>query len=366
MSTTSMRKHALATFPGSEPVRRIAVMRALYLGDLLLAVPALRALRVRYSRAEITLIGLPWAKAFAERIAQYVDRFVVFPGYPGIAEEAYDPARTSPFLAEQRAYGYDLVVQMHGSGTASNGFALALGGRVTSGYYIGAPPDGLDPATRYPQTEPEVLRNLGLARLVGCRWLDDTLEFPVLEADRAEASALLRDSADDMPIIGIHAGAKAPSRRWPPERFAILADTLVERFGARIVLTGTAEDAPIALAVRSHMRHTPLDLAAKTSLGGLAAVIERMRLFIGNDSGPAHLAEAVGTPSLTLFGPTDPGRWAPLDQQAHRIVRQPVACSPCTYAECPIDHRCLRGVTPAMVLAQASELLTKGVTACGA
>jgi ADP-heptose:LPS heptosyltransferase len=114
------------------------------------------------------------------------------------------------------------------------------------------------------------------------------------------------------------------------------------------------------------MRHDALDLAGRTSLGGLAALLQRMSLFIGNDSGPAHLAEAVGTPSVTLFGPTDPRRWAPLDQRAHPIVREPVGCSPCAYSDCPIDHRCLRRITPDEVIARASGLLLQEVTRCGA
>src|SRR5690349_24840032 len=87
--------------------RRIAIFRALYLGDLLLAVPALRAIRHGYPDAEITLIGLPWAASFAERFGAYVDRFVAFAGYPGLAEVPVVPARVAAFLAEQRAYGYD-------------------------------------------------------------------------------------------------------------------------------------------------------------------------------------------------------------------------------------------------------------------
>jgi ADP-heptose:LPS heptosyltransferase len=350
----------------SLPVRRIAIVRALYLGDLLLAVPASRALRARYPHAEVTLIGLPWAESFAQRFAQYLDRFIAFPGYPGIDEEAYDPARTARFLAEQRAYGYDLVIQMHGSGEASNPFALALGGRSTAGYYRGAPLAGMTASAPYPSGEPEVIRNLGLARLVGCRWLDTALEFPVLAADREEASALLRGVPEDALLIGIHPGAKVSARRWMPERFAEVADTLVERYGARIVLVGSASDSGHACAVRAAMRHAPLDLTSKTSLGGLAALFERIHLFIGNDSGPAHLAEAVGTSSITVFGPGDPRSWAPLDQRSHRVVREPVGCNPCAYADCPIDHRCLRRLTPAHVLAHAHELLAKGVRACGA
>ena len=113
------------------PVRRIAVFRALALGDLILAVPALRALRRRFPEAEITYIGLKWSPALIRRFTQYVDRVVEFAGYPGINEVPYDPQRTEAFLAEQRAYGYDVVIQMHGSGQTSNPFALALGGRVT-------------------------------------------------------------------------------------------------------------------------------------------------------------------------------------------------------------------------------------------
>jgi ADP-heptose:LPS heptosyltransferase len=97
----------------------------------------------------------------------------------------------------------------------------------------------------------------------------------------------------------------------------------------------------------------------KTSLGGLAAIISELDLFISNDTGPAHIANAVDTPSITIFGPVDPKRWAALDQQRHPYVRRPVACSPCGYWECPIDHRCLRWLTPDMVKASAAQLLAE-------
>ena len=110
----------------------------------------------------------------------------------------------------------------------------------------------------------------------------------------------------------------------------------------------------------------PLNVAGKTSLGGLAALIARLDLFISNDTGPAHLAEAVGTPSVTLFGPADPRRWAPLNAARHPIIRVPVACSPCSYWECPIDHRCLRRITPDMALSVAEHLIAEGAVACNA
>src|SRR4051812_13711959 len=111
-----MTVHALPP----ESVRRIAVFRALNLGDMVVAVPALRALRAGFPAAEVTVIGLPWAAEIARRLDRYVDRFLVFPGWPGLPEVPFEPARIDCFLAEQRAYGYDLAIQMHGSGGASN------------------------------------------------------------------------------------------------------------------------------------------------------------------------------------------------------------------------------------------------------
>ena len=113
-------------------------------------------------------------------------------------------------------------------------------------------------------------------------------------------------------------------------------------------------------------RFLALCLAGATSLGGLAALIGELDLFISNDTGPAHLADAVGTPSVTIFGPVDHRRWAPLDQRRHRVVRQPVDCSPCTHWECPIDHRCLRRVSPEMVVEAGERLLSRGAALCSA
>lgn len=344
--------------------RRIAVLRALHLGDLLLAVPGLRALRAGFPEAEITLIGLPWAVEFVRRFHRYLDRFVEFVGAKGLGEIEYVPERTERFLQEQRAYGYDLVVQMHGSGQASNPLALAIGATATAGYFVGEPPEGLTIGAPYPDDQPEVLRHLGMARLLGCPDLGADLEFPLFDEDRAEAAALLsRLSGRDHPWIGIHAGARAPSRRWPAEYFARAADAFVRRFGARIVLVGGPGEESTARAVIERMEARPASVVGETSLGGLAAFISELDLFVGNDTGPAHVAEAVGTPSVTIFGSADHRRWAPLNQERHRIVRHPVECSPCPHWECPIDHRCLRWLEPDLVVETAADLLLAGAPA---
>lgn len=346
---------------------KIAVLRALQLGDLLLAAPAFRAIRAEFPYAEITLIGLPWADSFVRRFARYVDRFVEFTGYPGIAEVPVNPERSRQFLVAQRAYAYDLVVQMHGSGLISDQLAVALGGKVTAGYYEQTPPAGLTLGIPYPDDEPEVLRNLGLAKLLGCHYLAPTLEFPLFDEDYAEAAHCV-PTYTGRPLIGIHAGARPSVRRWPAEYFAQVADFCARRFNAHILLTGGPDERSTVCEVVKRMSVEPLNVVGETSLGALAALISELDLFISNDTGPAHIANAVQTPSVTIFGPVDPRRWAALDQTFHPIVRHPVACSPCSYWQCPIDHRCLRWVRPEMVMQVVEHVMncasTGGTVAC--
>lgn len=301
------------------PIRRIAVFRALYLGDLLCAVPALRALRRRFPAAEITLIGLPWAEDLVRRLP-YIDRFLAFPGYPGIHEVEYRAERTQAFLAETRAAPYDLALQMHGDGTAGNGFVSALAARVSLGYRrkgdhrltLGLP---------YRRVEHEVLRWLRLVALTGAAADDTRMEFPATAVE-AEQAATLLCAAPDLPgpRVGLHAGSKDLARRWPLDRFARLADTLVEQFGARLILTGNSNERGITAAIRWGMRHPALNLAGKTDLGTFAAIIGQLDLLVTNDTGASHLAAATGTPSVVLFGPSRPEQWAPLDRKRHRVI----------------------------------------------
>ncbi|GAC1365282.1 MAG: glycosyltransferase family 9 protein [Ktedonobacteraceae bacterium] len=338
--------------PALTSVRRIAVFRALQLGDLLVAVPALRALRARFPHAEITLVGLPWARAFAQRFHLYIDRFVEFVGYPGIQELPVDAVRVSQFIAAQREYNYDLAIQMHGSGQSSNPFVHALGARLTVGYYEGTQPATLTLGAPYPHGQHEIYRNLGLVSLLcASEHADPRLEYPLFEEDHAEAAALLRTlPRADRPWVGIHPGARPPARRWPAEYFATVADTLARRFNAQIIVTGGPGEETIVQAVIDRMQTPALNLVGRTSLGSLAALMSKLDLFISNDTGPAHLAHAIERPSITIFGPADYQRWAPLNQTLHPAVRHPVSCSPCGHWTCPIDHRCLRRISPQQVL----------------
>ncbi|HEU0114673.1 MAG TPA: glycosyltransferase family 9 protein, partial [Thermomicrobiales bacterium] len=302
----------------AEP-RRIAVFRALALGDLLCATPALRALRQQFPDAEIVLIGLPWSEALAARLDS-IDRVSPFPGWPGIRETPVDAARLADLMAEAHAEPFDLAIQMHGSGEISNGFVAALGARRSLGFRVGD--DGrLSDSLPWHESEHETLRWLRLVGLLGATAPGSAPEFPLRAADHAEAAALLGAlPPGDGPVVALHPGAADPARRWPPDRFARLGDELAARFGARLILTGSAGERPLTAALRGAMRAPTLDLAGRTSLGDFAATLARVDLLVTNDTGASHLAAATRTPSVVLFGPTRPDRWAPLHRRLHRVV----------------------------------------------
>lgn len=301
-------------------IRKIVVFRALFLGDLLMTVPTWRALRQRFPEAQITLIGLPWASDFVAHLPGLINRFVAFVGYPGIAEVEALPERTAQFLAEQQAECYDLAIQLHGDGTVTNELVAALGARSTLGYarpgderLIWHLPHCLD--------RNEVLRWLELLAPLGVQDAPSDIAFPLLEGDDAQAARLLaRPAAQQGPLIGLQLGSKEAARRWPPERFAALGSALVQRYGATLVLTGSEHERPLTAVVREELGEAAIDLAGRTSIGTLAAVLARLDLLITNDTGASHLAAATRTRSVVLFGPSRPWQFAPLDGQLHRAV----------------------------------------------
>ena len=300
--------------------RRIAIFRALFVGDLLMTTPAFRALRRRFPEAEITLIGLPWARDFAPHISHCVDRFVEFPGYPGIPELEVDPERTERWLREQRAHGYDLALQMHGDGAVTNEVVVRLGARVTAGF--SRPGDErLTYSLPVGDEGNEVLRWLTLTDYLGAPRQGTELDFRLFPEDEREARSLLSEAPGGHgPLVGMHVGSKAANRRWPPEKFAALGDALAERHGARLVLTGKAGERNLTRRVAGAMSYPVLDLSGRTGIGTFAAVIACLDLLVSNDTGASHMAAATRTPSVVVFGAELSERFGPLDGRLHRPI----------------------------------------------
>lgn len=347
--------------PALARARTVLVFRALNLGDMLCAVPALRALRRHLPAAHITLVGLPSAVPVLQRFAGYVDEFVEFPGDAAFPEQPVRAAALPAFYSAMRARRFDIAVQLHGSGGRSNRIVQDMAPAHWFGF---VPEDNQAVAGRllpWPEHLHEVHRYLALLAHVGIDARDDTLGFPLTKDDEAGAERLVAAVGlePDRTVI-VHAGARLRSRRWPVERYAGVAQALA-RQGWQVALTGSPEEAPILAAVQAIAKRSFVSLCGKTTLGVLAALLKRSRLLICNDTGISHVAAAVGTPSVVIASGSDVARWAPLDTRRHTVVYGPVACRPCAHDVCPVGHVCARAVNVNDVLRQVQGKLAEGV-----
>ncbi|MDB5808674.1 MAG: hypothetical protein JWN94_796 [Betaproteobacteria bacterium] len=331
---------------------RIAVFRALQLGDMLCAVPALLALRTAFPRARITLIGLPWAKAFVERYSQLVDDLCVFPGAVGFPEQAESDARLAAFIAAARERNLDLAIQLHGSGGVANDIVFELGARHCAGF-VQPGESRAGCFIPWPEQLREPERYTALMRALGVPADNSALWFPLKWIDRAEAAALLEEhGARDRSFVVVHPGAQLPSRRWPPSRFAAVADAMAG-LGKTVFITGTPAEKSLAEAVRAAMSRDAISLVGRTTLGGLAALVERAHLVICNDTGISHIAAAMRRPSVVVACGSDTARWAPADKILHRVVADYPECRPCSFAVCPHGHLCAHAISAAQVIEAA-------------
>jgi ADP-heptose:LPS heptosyltransferase len=324
-----------------EVPQSVAVFRALQLGDLLCAVPAFRALRAALPRARIGLVGLPWARTFVERFNRYFDDFWEFPGYPGLPEQPPAVADLPAFLAAIHGQRLDLAIQMHGCGTITNPLVAMLGARRSAGYYV---PGNYCPEPErflpYPERLPEVWKHLRLMEFLCFEPRGEHLEFPLFEHDMHALDLLLEETGLMRgQFVCVHPGARASARCWAPAYFAAVADALAKR-GWSIALTGTGGEAPLTRAVAECMHAGCVDLAGRTDLGTLAALLDASALLICNDTGVSHVAAALGAPSVVVFHQlSELEGWPPRDRQRHRVVAS------------------LTHVTPEMVLDEADDLL---------
>ncbi|WP_027800725.1 glycosyltransferase family 9 protein [Paraburkholderia dilworthii] len=320
--------------------RRIAIFRALQLGDMLCSVPALRALRAAAPQAHIALIGLPWAQSFVERYADLVDDLIVFPGAEGFPEQRESNDGLPAFYERMRAHHVDLAIQLHGSGGIANDLLLQFGARAYAGFVQPdeRPRDGV--FIGWPDDLPEPERYLALTSALGAESAGRQLSFPLCERDGDEyASLAATHGIEAQRLVLVHPGAQLPSRRWPAERFAEVADRLAAD-GWQIAITGTAAEAPLTGAVLGAMTAPALHLAGSTSLGGLAALVAHAQLVVCNDTGISHIAAAMATASVVVASGSDTQRWAPLDHVRHRVLADYPPCRPCMFRECPYGHPC--------------------------
>ncbi|MGZ3662964.1 MAG: glycosyltransferase family 9 protein [Ktedonobacterales bacterium] len=323
----STMDHSTAIVPG---VRKIAVLRANALGDFIFTLPALDALHRTYPTAELVLLALSWHQSFLAHRPGPVNRVIVTPPYQGVHVEPgseENSAEQDAFFSAMKDERFDLAVQVHGGGRHSNPFVRRLNARVTIGSKTpdAAPLDRWIPYIRY---HPEVLRMLEVVSLAGAEVMNDIEpHITVTAADLAESFRKVPETTK--PLVTLHPGATDPERIWPAERFATVGDAMAAT-GAQIVITGTAGERDRVRAVAAGMRSDAWELDGRLSLSGLTGLLERSQLVVSNDTGPLHLATAVGTATVGIYWCFNFVTIGPMTQARHRsAISWRVACPVC-------------------------------------
>ena len=341
---------------------KILIRATNWVGDAIMALPALRAVRRRFPDAEIAILGLPYV-ADIYRDQQICDCLIVYD-----RRGAHSTFSGRERLAgELRVQKFDVALLLQNAFDAA-WLAWRAGIPQRIGYARDARAFLLTKSVAVPKSgeipSHEKFYYLELLRRAG--WLDSLPDEPFISLNvpeqnrRHAAEFLLASGARPHAIrIAIGAGASYGSAKcWPPNRFAEVLNHLHPQIDADMILFGTAAEASVSAAIASGMRRPPVDLTGMTAIADLPALLSQCHLFIGNDSGAMHVAAAVGLPVVAVFGPTDPHRTAPVSPRC-TIVQQKPYCSPCFLRRCPTDHRCMTGVTPLTVESAARLRLSE-------
>jgi ADP-heptose:LPS heptosyltransferase len=319
-------------------VRKIVLLRPSALGDYIFTLPTLYALKAAYPDAELTLLGASWHARVLSGRPGPVDYVAVVPPVPGVLGGDSTPGELDAFRRWAVGEEFDIALQMHGGGKNSNPFVSSLGARVTVGLRAAdaAPLDRWIPYVYY---QPEVFRMLEVVGLVGAAPVTHAPVFELTAEDRAQARAVVGPPTR-RPRVVLHPGASDPRRRWPAERFAAVGDALAGA-GAEVLVTGIGLERELVNEVCGRMRHPARPLVDELTIAGLAGLLADCALVVSNDTGPLHLAAAVGTRTVGLFWIGNIINAALPERARHRpLISWTIHCP-----ECGLD--CTRDIYPA-------------------
>lgn len=354
----------------SDP-KKILIVQPSWVGDAVMATPTLRAIRELYPQAHISYLmrryvkplygGIPWA-----------DQLITY--RTGKTKAKAGKGDFFDLAARLHAGRFDLAVLLPNSFKTALVCKMARIPRILGYERDGRSfllTDRLLPSKEKGKFVPSpiVKYYLGLAHYLGSKQTDLKMELFVTPAEQREAREVFARCGLDpeldrpttqgkAPLILLNPGAAfGAAKCWRPEYFAELADRFVDELGATVLLSAAPKERPIVEAIKRQMRHAPVDLSNKgTTLGSLKEIVRRCDLMVTNDTGPRHIAAAMDVPVVTVFGPTHP-EWTEIYYPKERQVAVKVFCGPCQRKTCPLDHRCMTRVTPAMVYARCMELL---------
>jgi heptosyltransferase II len=340
---------------------KILIRATNWVGDAIMALPALSAVRKRFADAEISILALSYVgdiyrnQQICDRLIRY-DRGGIHAGIGGRERLA----------AELRDQKFELALLLQNAFDAA-WVAWRAGIPKRIGYSRDARGFLLTEAVRVPKADEipphEKFYYLELLRRIG--WVDSlpneaVISLYVPEQNRKRAAEFLVDAGSRPNAVRIAVGAGASygsAKCWPPDRFTKTLNRLQTQNDADVILFGTTAEAKVSGAIARGLRRAPIDLTGKTAIADLAALLAQCHLFLGNDSGAMHVAAAVGLPVVAIFGPSDPLGTAPVTPRSS-IVRERPYCSPCFLRHCPTDHRCMTEISPQAVEAAAQSWLS--------
>jgi heptosyltransferase-2 len=333
--------------------KKIVIRAPNWIGDSILALPAMADLKRNFPESEIWVAANEWVRDLF-RMEEYFEGIVPLPEQNSLKNFNLSSRKLREFTFDlgillTNSFGSALlfylarIPQRWGYKKDSRGFLLTRGAPVQNRanrshqvhYYL------------------DLLSGLGLKNYA--KELNLSLDQRELAGVKERLEKLNIDTKK--PLVIINPGAfYGPAKRWPETKYSELASLLQEKNNAQILIIGSETEIPLAEHIATDMRKKPFILAGQTSLAQLAAVISFSSIFISNDSGPMHLANALKIPVIALFGPTEPLRTGPY-QDPYVLFHKGAPCWPCSYRECPFDHRCMMSITAQEVFEACQKFL---------
>ncbi len=341
--------------------KKILIVRLDRIGDVVLSTPVLKAVREAYPDSHIAFMVAPHARDIADG-NPYINEVIVYDksrAHKGILEGA-------KFIAGLARKKFDIAIMLHPTvRTHLLAFLSGIPKRLGYARKMGLILTDRIPDKKHLGLKHEIDYTLGLLSYIGIEPTDRKLHVPTDDVSEERVRHILADSGikDGDKIVAINPGASCPSKRWPAERFAETADALTRELGVKIVIVSGSQDKRFADNTLSAMKTAAVDLSGKTTIRELACLLKRSSLFISNDSGPVHIACAMGTPVISVFGRSDrglsPRRWGPTNKM-DRIIHKDVGCDICLAHNCKAELRCLAAITVDDVVRNAKEMLEAG------
>ncbi|MFA5286982.1 MAG: lipopolysaccharide heptosyltransferase II [Candidatus Omnitrophota bacterium] len=356
--TGTQREDSGSAILGNDNFKRILIVRTDRIGDVLLSTPVIKAVREKYPQAFIAVMVSSYAKDIVEG-NPYLDEVIIYDK----AGKHKSWLRSIKFARNLDKKRFDLAIILHPTNRAHLlTFLAGIPKRVGYDRKLGFLLTDRFAHTKERGEKHELEYNLDLLRDLEIRAEDKNLFMPIKKESEEWANDFFKREgikADDK-LLAINPAASCPSKVWPPERFAKVADKLAQKYGFKILLVSSSKDLLIAQCVIKNMRSSVISLAGKTSLSQLASLLKRCSFFISNDSGPVHIASSVGTPVISIFGRKQnglsPKRWGPVGAK-DKVLHKDIGCIECLAHNCQKQFACLKAISVEDVVSCADSIL---------